>query len=63
MAPDEEEAFERLHPFDTVEELVSKADTILHKVDPELGDYFSIMRKEGLLDLDNRKGKAPGGYQ
>ncbi len=52
-----------LHPFQTVEELVSKADTILHKVDPELGDYFSIMRKEGLLDLDNRKGKAPGGYQ
>ncbi len=52
-----------LHPFKTVEELVSKADTILHKVDPELGDYFSIMRQEGLLDLDNRKGKAPGGYQ
>ncbi|MBA3869760.1 MAG: M3 family oligoendopeptidase [Anaerolineae bacterium] len=52
-----------LHPFETVEELVSKADAILHKVDPELGDYFSIMRKEGLLDLDNRKGKAPGGYQ
>jgi len=52
-----------LHPFQTNEELVSKADTILHNVDPELGDYFSIMRKEGLLDLDNRKGKAPGGYQ
>ena len=52
-----------LHPFQTVEELVSKADAIFHKVDPELGDYFSIMRKEGLLDLDNRKGKAPGGYQ
>jgi oligoendopeptidase F len=52
-----------LHPFQTIEELVSKADTILHKVDPELGDYFTIMRKEGLLDLDNRKGKAPGGYQ
>lgn len=52
-----------LHPFETVDELVSKADAILHKVDPELGDYFTIMRKEGLLDLDNRKGKAPGGYQ
>jgi len=52
-----------LHPFDTVEELVSKVDAILHKVDPELGDYFTIMRKENLLDLDNRKGKAPGGYQ
>ncbi len=52
-----------LRPFQTIEELVSKADTILHKVDPELGDYFTIMRKEGLLDLDNRKGKGPGGYQ
>ncbi len=52
-----------LKPFQTVEELVSKADAIFHRVDPELGDYFTIMRREKLLDLDNRKGKAPGGYQ
>lgn len=52
-----------LHPFKAVEELVSKAETIFHRVDPELGEFFSIMRRENLLDLDNRKGKAPGGYQ
>ncbi|MBZ0280198.1 MAG: M3 family oligoendopeptidase [Anaerolineae bacterium] len=52
-----------LTPFETVEELVSKAENIFRKVDPELGDYFGMMRRENLLDLDNRKGKAPGGYQ
>lgn len=52
-----------LKPFQTIDELVSKAETIFQRVDPELGEYFSIMRREGLLDLDNRKGKAPGGYQ
>jgi len=29
---------------------------------PELGEQFHAMRLEGLLDLDNRKGKAPGAY-
>ncbi len=52
-----------LYPFQSVEELESKAEAIFHKVDPELGEYFSTMRREKLLDLDNRKGKAPGGYQ
>ena len=27
-----------------------------------MGEYFDIMQREHLLDLDNRKGKAPGGY-
>jgi oligoendopeptidase F len=31
-------------------------------VDPQLGDYFHTLRVEGLLDLDNHKGKAPGAY-
>jgi oligoendopeptidase F len=35
---------------------------MLHAVDPELGAYFDIMRADALLDLDNRKHKAPGGY-
>src|SRR5262249_18097553 len=26
------------------------------------GGYFETMRAEGLLDLDSRPGKAPGGY-
>jgi oligoendopeptidase F len=51
-----------LKPFDGVDELQEKADAIFHKVDPQLGRYFRTMRKEGLLDLDNRKGKGPGAY-
>jgi oligoendopeptidase F len=51
-----------LHPFQTVEELEDKAEAIFHKVNPELGGYFTTMRREKLLDLDNRKGKAPGAY-
>ncbi|MBI5668126.1 MAG: M3 family oligoendopeptidase [Chloroflexi bacterium] len=52
-----------LKPFQTVDELVSRAEAIFTKVDPELGADFASMRQRGLLDLDNRKGKAPGGYQ
>lgn len=52
-----------LRPFANSEELVSKTEAIFRQVDPQLGEYFAIMRQEGLLDLDNRKGKAPGGYQ
>ncbi len=51
-----------LRPFKNVEELEDKTTAIFHRVDPQLGEYFEIMRREGLLDLENRKGKAPGGY-
>jgi len=51
-----------LKPFGTITELEEKTAAIFDRVDPELGRYFKIMRQEGLLDLDNRKGKAPGGY-
>ncbi len=53
---------EPLHPFDRVSELEEGVARIFQQVDPGLGAYFSIMRQEGLLDLDNHKGKAPGGY-
>lgn len=51
-----------LRPFTQVEELIAGGERIFHRVDPVLGEYFATMRREGLLDLDNRKGKAPGGY-
>jgi len=51
-----------LKPFAKTEELENKVSAIFHNVDPQLGSYFETMRQEGLLDLDNRKGKAPGGY-
>jgi oligoendopeptidase F len=53
---------EALKPYQTITELEDKVSTIFHRVDPELGGYFDIMRTKGLLDLDNRKGKAPGAY-
>jgi oligoendopeptidase F len=51
-----------LKPFQSVAELETKVSSIFHRVDPQLGDYFDAMRLNGLLDLENRKGKAPGAY-
>jgi oligoendopeptidase F len=52
----------RLKPYGELDELVEKTATIFQRVDPQLGEYFSLMRRENLLDLDNRIAKAPGGY-
>ncbi len=52
-----------LKPFDTVEQLCEKGSRVFRRVDPELGDAFDAMRLKGYLDLESRKGKAPGGYQ
>jgi oligoendopeptidase F len=51
-----------LHPFQSIDELENKGSAIFHRVDPRLGDYFDTIRREKLLDLDNRKNKAPGAY-
>jgi oligoendopeptidase F len=51
-----------LRPYQTAAELLNKTSTIFHQVDPQLGAYFDTMQTEGLLDLENRKGKAPGAY-
>jgi oligoendopeptidase F len=52
-----------LKPFADVSRLAEGAETIFREVDPELGSQFAFLRSQGLLDLANRKGKAPGGYQ
>ena len=52
-----------LRPFAHAEDLVSGVHRILGAVDPEFGKLFGRMKDLGLLDLDSRKGKAPGGYQ
>jgi oligoendopeptidase F len=53
-----------LKPFDTADELIEKSSTLFHKMDEGLGEMFDSMRDGGYsLDLDSRKGKAPGGYQ
>lgn len=51
-----------LKPYQTIIELENKVSAIFQRVDPELGKYYETMRSKGLLDLDNRKGKAPGAY-
>ena len=51
-----------LHPFIDVEDMIDKASSVFHHVDPQFGEYFDTMDREGLLDLGNRKNKAYGGY-
>ena len=51
-----------IRPFSHAAELVGTAQRVFQNVDPELGREFQVMIDEGLLDLESRKGKAPGGY-
>ena len=52
-----------LKPFETPEELSTKAQKIFQRVHPDFGAWFAQMRERGYLDLASRRGKAPGGYQ
>jgi oligoendopeptidase F len=52
-----------LRPFDDPERLASGTQAIFSAIDRGLGAQFAYLRQHGLLDLANRKGKAPGGYQ
>src|SRR5215472_7598878 len=51
-----------LAPFKTSQELIQKCTGIFDRLDPEFGAGFRKMNELNLLDLDSRKGKAPGGY-
>ncbi|MFN8297098.1 MAG: M3 family oligoendopeptidase [Chitinophagales bacterium] len=51
-----------LKPFSTQDELIEKSVTCLNKVDPFFAECISIMDNMHYLDLNSRKGKAPGGY-
>lgn len=51
-----------LHPFETGEELVNKSISCFSKLRPFFGDCLNKMKEMGHLDLESRKGKAPGGY-
>ena len=52
-----------LKPFTEVAEMISRTQKIFDRLDPELAGGFQQMQTLRLLDLANRKGKAPGGYQ
>ncbi len=52
-----------LRPFEQVDGMVAKTQKIFGQLDGGLASEFQQMRDLKLLDLANRKGKAPGGYQ
>jgi oligoendopeptidase F len=52
-----------LKPFAEVGEMVSRTQNIFNHLDAGLAAGFRQMQDLKLLDLANRKGKAPGGYQ
>lgn len=53
---------EPLRPFKTGDELVQKTISCFNQLRPFFGDCLSKMKSMGHLDLESRKGKAPGGY-
>jgi oligoendopeptidase F len=52
-----------LKPFVEVSQMVSRTQKVFDRLDGELAGGFRRMQDLRLLDLANRKGKAPGGYQ
>ncbi len=59
-----------LRPFKNGEELLARSRMLFRRLDPSpdgLGEMFAALGDNGApgpcLDLDSRKGKAPGGYQ
>ena len=52
-----------LRPFEEISQMVSRTQSVFDRLDGELAEGFRRMQQLGLLDLANRKGKAPGGYQ
>ncbi|MDX2188506.1 MAG: M3 family oligoendopeptidase [Bacteroidota bacterium] len=51
-----------LKPFDGAKQLVDKTFKSFSKIDPKVGEVITTMDKMKHLDLESRKGKAPGGY-
>ena len=51
-----------LKPAADSTDLVEKTIQCFSQLNPDFGGYIRIMEEQGYLDLDTRKGKAPGGY-
>lgn len=51
-----------LRPFSTGTELTEKTIRCFRQLKPFFGDCLEKMQEMGRLDLESRKGKAPGGY-
>lgn len=53
---------EPLVPYDDIATFKQQSEALFKQLDPQLGEQFAIMHRENLLDLENRKGKGPGGF-
>jgi oligoendopeptidase F len=58
----EPEGIKPLTPFQTGEEMVNKTIDCFKNMNPFFAECLVKMKEMGRLDLDSRKGKAPGGY-
>lgn len=58
----EPEGVQPLTPFKTGEELLKKTISCFQQMRPFFADCLKRMNEMNRLDLDSRKGKAPGGY-
>lgn len=56
------EGKEPLKPSESTAEMLDKAIECFYDIDPYFGDCLRQMREMGRLDLESRKGKAPGGF-
>jgi len=53
---------EPLKPFDGGEELINKSINCFNRIRPYFGERLEIMKHMKYVDLDSKKGKAPGGF-
>ena len=53
---------DQLKPFENTAELIEKSREVFSRIDKRFVDVFDRVNKANHLDLDSRKGKAPGGY-
>jgi len=58
----EPEGLQPLRPFKKSSELYEKSVACLKKLNPFFGECIEKMQSLNRLDLESRKGKAPGGY-
>ena len=58
----EPEGVKPLNPFATGDELLEKTLNCFRELNPFFADCIAKMKEMGHLDLESRKGKAPGGY-
>jgi oligoendopeptidase F len=56
------EGREPLKAFKDGKDLTEKSISVFKKLDTYLGNCLEVMKQMGHLDLESRKGKAPGGY-